>query len=66
MRAKVNDVEVELAEGGTVEDVLRERGYPDSGVAVALDGQLVRRSAWASTDVPDGARIEVFTAVQGG
>ena len=36
------------------------------GVAVALNGEVVRRGSWQQTELPDGARIEVVTAVQGG
>jgi sulfur carrier protein len=38
----------------------------DSGVAAALNGEVVRRSAWGSTRLADGDQVEVLTAVQGG
>ncbi len=38
----------------------------DSGVAAALNGEVVRRSAWGSTRLADGDQVEVVTAVQGG
>jgi sulfur carrier protein len=37
-----------------------------SGVAAAINGEVVRRAAWASTPLADGDEIEVVTAVQGG
>ncbi len=37
-----------------------------SGVAAAVNGEVVRRSAWASTQLEDGDQVEVLTAVQGG
>ncbi|MBE7699426.1 sulfur carrier protein ThiS [Oerskovia sp. Sa1BUA8] len=36
------------------------------GVAVAIDDAVLSRSAWASTTLRDGDRVEVVTAVQGG
>ncbi|MFD6138775.1 sulfur carrier protein ThiS [Promicromonospora sp. NPDC060271] len=36
------------------------------GVAVALDDAVVPRSAWSTTYVRPGDRVEVVTAVQGG
>jgi sulfur carrier protein len=36
------------------------------GVAVALDDAVVPRSAWGTTNVRPGDRVEVVTAVQGG
>ena len=36
------------------------------GIAVALNGEVVPRSAWDSTDLRPGDRVEVRTAAQGG
>jgi len=66
MRAVVNGVEWELADGATVADVLRRLGAPDVGVAVACRGEVVPRASWAATEVRDGDEIDVLTAVQGG
>ncbi len=38
----------------------------ESGVAAALNGEVVRRTAWGSTHLADGDQVEVLTAVQGG
>jgi sulfur carrier protein len=35
-------------------------------VAAALNGEVVRRSAWETTALRDDDRLEVLTAVQGG
>jgi sulfur carrier protein len=37
-----------------------------SGVAVAVNGEVVSRSSWAATLVADGDHVEIITAVQGG
>jgi sulfur carrier protein len=40
---------------------------PDArGVAVAVDGEVVPRAGWATFAIPEGARVEVLTAMQGG
>lgn len=36
------------------------------GVAIAVDDAVVPRSAWGTTNVRPGDRVEVVTAVQGG
>ena len=36
------------------------------GIAVALDGTVVPRTQHATTEIRDGARVEIVTAVQGG
>ena len=37
-----------------------------AGVAAAVNGDVVRRTAWNSTSLTDGDEVEVLTAVQGG
>jgi sulfur carrier protein len=37
-----------------------------SGVAAAVNGDVIRRAAWALTELADGDEVEVVTAVQGG
>jgi sulfur carrier protein len=40
---------------------------PDArGVAVAVDGEVVPRAGWHTVAIPEGARVEVLTAAQGG
>ncbi|WP_366945627.1 sulfur carrier protein ThiS [uncultured Nocardioides sp.] len=45
--------------------MLTRLGFPDKGIAVAVDLSVLPRSQWGVT-VPDGAKIDVVTAVQGG
>ncbi|GFG71919.1 sulfur carrier protein ThiS [Mycolicibacter senuensis] len=65
MIINVNEKQVEVAEATTVAALLASMGYPDRGIAVAVDQAVLPRSRWATTLV-DGARLEVVTAVQGG
>ena len=39
---------------------------PSRGIAVALNGEVVPRSAWDATGLQPGDRVEVLTAAQGG
>ena len=52
--------------GARVLDALGALGLPQTGVAVAVDGEVVPKARWAGTALVDGARVEVLTAVQGG
>jgi sulfur carrier protein len=36
------------------------------GIAVAVNGQVIPRSQHATTELMEGARVEIVTAVQGG
>jgi sulfur carrier protein len=66
MRCVVNGEPRELPEPTHVSDVVAELSATQHGVAVALDGDVVPRSAWSTTRLTDGAQVEVLTAVQGG
>jgi sulfur carrier protein len=61
----VNENQVEVDEQTTVAGLLQSLGFPDRGIAVAMDASLLPRSGW-ETELSDGARLEVLTAVQGG
>jgi sulfur carrier protein len=65
MKITVNDEAVEVAEQTTVAALLETLGFPEKGIAVAVDWTVLPRSEW-ETALSDGARIEVVTAVQGG
>ncbi|HTY32102.1 sulfur carrier protein ThiS [Mycobacterium sp.] len=61
----VNERSVEVDEQTTVAALLESLGFPDRGVAVAVDDAVLPRSNWTAK-LFDGARLEVVTAVQGG
>jgi sulfur carrier protein len=61
----VNDEAVEVDDQTTVAGLLERLGFPEKGIAVAVDLTVLPRSLW-QTALTDGARLEVVTAVQGG
>jgi sulfur carrier protein len=61
----VNEQKVEVDEQTTVAALLESLGFPDRGIAVAMEFAVLPRSNWG-TKLFDGARLEVLTAVQGG
>ncbi|MFG2086242.1 MULTISPECIES: sulfur carrier protein ThiS [unclassified Spirillospora] len=66
MKVFVNGEPRELPEGASVAEVVASVTAAGTGVAAALNDEVVRRSAWESTALRDGDRLEVLTAVQGG
>ncbi|MGH3595107.1 MAG: sulfur carrier protein ThiS, partial [Mycobacterium sp.] len=50
----VNAERLEIDDRTTVAALLQSLGYPDRGIAVALDQALLPRSGWATT-LSDGA-----------
>ncbi|CQD05068.1 sulfur carrier protein ThiS [Mycobacterium lentiflavum] len=61
----VNANAVEVDGPTTVAGLLESLGFPERGIAVAMDDAVLPRSSW-TTNLFDGARLEVVTAVQGG
>jgi sulfur carrier protein len=57
-----------LPAGATVASVIASLpNAPEGrGVAVAVEGEVVPRGKWPTTELQDGATVEVVVAVQGG
>jgi sulfur carrier protein len=66
VRVLVNGEPREVAAGTAVDRVVAAVTGLDSGIAVAVNGEVVPRGRWAGTLVGDGDQIEVVTAMQGG
>jgi sulfur carrier protein len=66
MTVVVNGDRTPIPEGASVAALVARLTEAERGVAVALNGEVVPRSAWADTGLADGDRIEVLTAAQGG
>jgi sulfur carrier protein len=64
----INGQPSEVASGDRVTDALRSLGLaPDAtGIAVAVDGEVIPRSRWAQHELEPESRVEVLTAMQGG
>lgn len=66
MQLTVNGTQTELAEGTTVATLVAERADQDRGVAVAVNSEVVPRSAWANTVLANQDSVEMLAAVAGG
>ena len=64
----VNGEPLQAGDDPTIRDVLVELQIdPDTaGIAVAVDAEVARRAVWPTRTLPDGARVEIVHAVQGG
>ncbi len=62
----INGQPHQLPEPTTLETVLATLSFPQEGVALALNGQVLRRADWESTALGEGDRIEIVRAVGGG
>ncbi|MGH3240808.1 MAG: sulfur carrier protein ThiS [Spirillospora sp.] len=66
MKVIVNGEPRELPDGVSVAEAVAAVVEAPSGVAAAVNDEVVRRSAWEATTLRDADRLEVLTAVQGG
>ena len=68
MKVKLNGREAVLEDGSTVRAVV-EAQTPNAqrtGIAVAVNGEVVARSRWDDTKLTNGDRVEVLGAIGGG
>ena len=66
MRLTLNGEVVDLPPATTVADVVAGRAEGQRRVAVARNGEVVRRGQWATTELAAGDAVEVLVAVAGG
>lgn len=62
----LNGEPADLPPGSTIDGVIGHLGCGKRGIAVAVNAEVVPKSAWSSTRVSGGDQIEVLMAVQGG
>lgn len=66
MKLVVNGRARDAGDSWTVADLAADMGAAPSGVAVAVNGEVVARSVWAEHRLDEGDRVEVLGAMQGG
>ncbi len=66
MNVIINGTARELAAGASVGDAVRLVTAAASGIAAAVNGEVVRRACWDATPVAESDQVEVITAAQGG
>ena len=66
MKVIINGTARELTAGAGVADAVRLVTTSASGIAVAVNGDVIRRASWDTVPLADGDEVEVITAAQGG
>jgi sulfur carrier protein len=66
MTVTINGTPRELPAGATAADAVRLITDAATGLAVAVNDEVLRRAAWDTAVLADGDVIEILTAVQGG
>ena len=66
VQVKLNGEPCELPDGATMAEAVARLTAAATGVAAAVNGDVVPRGSWAVMLLRDGDQVEVVTAVQGG
>jgi sulfur carrier protein len=66
MNVDLNGAPREVTDGITLTDLIESLTGSTRGSAVAVDDEVVPRSAWPDYVLRAGQRVELITAVQGG
>jgi sulfur carrier protein len=66
VRVSVNGEPREVAVGTTVGQLVAAVTELATGVAAAVNGEVIPRRSWTGMLLRDGDQVEVVTAVQGG
>lgn len=66
MTIRVNNVSHEVENSSSLDDILKQLDIQTSGIAVAINEQIITRSKWESTSIQDQDQILIIKATQGG
>lgn len=50
----------------TIQQLVEQLHGSETGVAVAVNEQVIRKTDWSSTEISDGQRIDIFSVIAGG
>jgi thiamine biosynthesis protein ThiS len=59
-------VRQQIAEGETLLTLVERLGLKPDRLAIELDRKIVKPPVWATTEIPDGAEVEIVHFVGGG
>lgn len=66
MRIRINDQAVELTEGSTVAQALAKQSIESAGIAVAVNGAVIAKTAYDSHTLNHGDSLIIIKAFYGG
>ncbi|MEO1941821.1 MAG: sulfur carrier protein ThiS [Campylobacterales bacterium] len=66
MRIVVNGEELEVKEGITIGELLRQLKVLEQTVAIAVNSEIVKRDQWESYRLKEGDKVEALQFVGGG
>lgn len=65
MKILLNDIAYEF-EGKSLQELLQQLEKDATGVAIALDQQVVPKSRWHNTELTENSQVCIFESIAGG
>ncbi len=65
MLVRINGNETEIADGSSVEELIRVRRLPYT-IVIELNGDIIKAGQWGSTKLNSGDKLEMIQLVVGG
>ena len=66
MKIYVNDQQIDLGNGSNLADIFQSMEIPKTGVALAVNNQVITSTEWQQFRLSDGDKILLITASAGG
>ncbi len=66
MQIFINDEPIICQETSTITSLLTQQNIHSAYIAVALNETVIPQTEWPNTQIPDGSRIIIIKAMQGG
>lgn len=66
MKVSINSKEIEIKPNTCLEELMLQCNFPDNGIAVAVNEEIISKSLWTSKTLNENDRLTVITATQGG
>jgi sulfur carrier protein len=66
MKILLNGEPIEIEQGQSLEELIRQQGLQGRRIAVEVNEELVSRGAYPACRLQDGDRVEIVVAIGGG
>ena len=66
MQIFINDEPIVCQENSTITSLLNQQNIAPAYIAVALNETVIPQTEWPNTHIPNGSRLIIIKAIQGG
>lgn len=66
MNITLNNKEITLSDGTTLQELILEQNLPTQNIAVAVNNTLILHDKWCTTSLSEGDKVVAIVAAYGG